>query len=133
MATLESVPGYATLLARHPPRVIRTEAENEHFTQLLEALDARSEELSPAERELADLLTLLIEDFEERSFELPKASPLEVVQFVMEQHNLRQKDMLDIFGSPSIASEVLSGKRELSKEHIRRLCDRFHLPADLLL
>jgi len=51
----------------------------------------------------------------------------------MEQHKLRQKDMLDIFGSPSIASEVLSGKRELSKEHIRRLCDRFHIPADLLL
>lgn len=133
MASLGSVPGYATLLVKHPPRVIRTEAENAHFTGLLEALDARGEALTSAEKEMAELLTLLIEDFEERSYELPKASPLEVVRFVMEQHDLRQKDMLDIFGSPSIASEVLSGKRELSKEHIRRLCDRFHLPADLLL
>jgi HTH-type transcriptional regulator/antitoxin HigA len=50
----------------------------------------------------------------------------------MEQHELRQKDLLDVFGSASVASEVLSGKRELSKEHIRRLADRFSVPVDLL-
>ncbi len=48
MASLESVPGYATLLFKHPPRVIRTEAENAHFTELMEALDAQSETLSSA-------------------------------------------------------------------------------------
>jgi HTH-type transcriptional regulator/antitoxin HigA len=51
----------------------------------------------------------------------------------MEQHSLKQKDLLDIFGSPSVTSEVLSGKRELSKEHIRRLADRFSIPAEMLL
>jgi HTH-type transcriptional regulator/antitoxin HigA len=51
----------------------------------------------------------------------------------MEQHGLKQKDLLDIFSSASVTSEVLSGKRELSKEHIRRLCDRFSISADLLL
>lgn len=133
MATVESVPGYAKLLARHPPRVIRTEAENEYFTQMLESLDARSEHLSAAEKELADLLTLLIENFEAQSYALPKASPLDMVRFMMEQHGLRQRDMLDVFGTASIASEVLNNKRELSKEHIRKLCDRFHISADLLL
>ncbi len=49
----------------------------------------------------------------------------------MDQHHLRQKDLLDVFGTPSVASEVLSGKRDLSKEHIRRLSERFSVPVDL--
>jgi HTH-type transcriptional regulator/antitoxin HigA len=80
---------------------------------------------------MADLLTLLIEDFEERQYQLPRTSPLEALRFLMDQHHLRQKDLLDVFGTPSVASEVLSGKRELSKEHIRRLSERFSVPVEL--
>lgn len=112
-------------------RVIRTEAENEHFIGLLEDLDRRHASLTRAERELAELLTLLVEDFEERQYQLPKASPLEALRFLMDQQGLRQKDLLDVFSTPSIASEVLSGKRELSKEHIRRLSGRFSVPVEL--
>ncbi len=126
-----AIPAYPALLAKHPPRVIRTRSENEHFTRLLEDLDRRHTSLTRAERELADLLTLLIEDYEERQYELPRASPLEALRFLMDQHHLRQKDLLDVFGTPSIASEVLSGKRELSKEHIRRLSERFSVPVEL--
>jgi len=133
MNALAVIPDYSALLAKHPPKIIRTEAENEHYTSILYELDQRIEHLSAAERELADLLTLLIEDFEAKHYELPKASPLEVVRFLMDQHSLKQKDLLDIFGNASITSEVLSGKRELSKEHIRRLTDRFSVPAELLL
>ena len=49
----------------------------------------------------------------------------------MDQHNLKQKDLTDIFGTPSITSEVLSGKRELNKEHIRRLSQRFGVSPEL--
>lgn len=49
----------------------------------------------------------------------------------MDQHGLRHKDLLDVFGTPSIVSEVLSGRRELSKEHIRRLSGRFHLSPEI--
>lgn len=45
----------------------------------------------------------------------------------MEAHNLRQKDLLDVFGTESIVSEVLRGKRELTKQHIRRLSKKFHV------
>jgi hypothetical protein len=72
-----AIPAYPALLAKHPPRVIRTRAENQHFTRLLEDLDRRHISLSRAERELGDLLTLLIEDYEERQYQLPRASPLE--------------------------------------------------------
>jgi HTH-type transcriptional regulator/antitoxin HigA len=123
---------YAAVVSRHPPRIIRSEAENERCTAVLEELDQRYDDLSRAEREFAELLTLLIEDFESKHSTLPKASPVDVVRFLMEQHELRQKDLLDVFGSASVASEVLSGKRELSKEHIRRLADRFSVPVDLL-
>ena len=61
-------------------------------------------------------MTLLIEDFEERHYQLPRAKPLEVLQFLMDQHDLLQKDLADVFGTPSIVSEVLSGKVGLRRE-----------------
>jgi HTH-type transcriptional regulator / antitoxin HigA len=87
--------------------------------------------LTPQEKDLADLLTLLIEDFEEKHYQLPKASPLEAITFLMDQHGLRQKDLVDVFGTPSIVSEVLSGKRDLNKEHIIRLSKRFRVSPEL--
>lgn len=56
-----------------------------------------------------------------------------MIRFLREQHGLKQKDLLDVFGNASVNSEALSGKCELSKEHIRRSCDRFSISADLLL
>ena len=85
----------------------------------------------PKEAELADLLTLLIENYEEKHYQLPKSSPLEMLQFLMDQHGLKQKDLIDVFGTPSIVSEVLNSKRELSKEHIRRLSARFKVSPEL--
>lgn len=124
-------PAYSKLLARVGPKVIRTEQENEHFLEMLSQLDTRGTRLSKEEKELVELLTLLIEDFEERHYALPKAPPLEVLQFLMEQHNLRQADLLDVFKTRSIASEVMSGKRELTKEHIRLLSQRFHVSPEV--
>jgi HTH-type transcriptional regulator / antitoxin HigA len=49
----------------------------------------------------------------------------------MDQHHLRQKDLVDVFGTPSIVSEVLSGKREMNKDHIERLSQRFHVSPEL--
>ena len=124
-------PEYSALLTRFPPKVIRTEKENETYTKILYELDRRSKTLTRAEKELAELLTLLIEDFEERQYQLPQTKPLDVLSFLMAQHGLRQKDLVDVFGTPSIVSEVLSGKRELNKEHIKRLSERFHVSPEL--
>jgi HTH-type transcriptional regulator / antitoxin HigA len=90
--------------------VIRTEKENEACTELLYELDRRSKKLTSAEKERAELLTLLIEDFEDRHYQLPGAKPLEVLQFLIDQQGLLQKDLADVLGTPSIVSEVLSGK-----------------------
>jgi HTH-type transcriptional regulator/antitoxin HigA len=131
MSTLTVSPEYSALLKKFPPKVIRTEKENEAYTEILYELDQRSKKLTPAENELARLLTLLIEDFEARHYQLPRAKPLEVLQFLMDQHGLLQKDLAGVFGTPSIVSEVLSGKRELNKDHIKRLSRRFHVSPEL--
>jgi HTH-type transcriptional regulator/antitoxin HigA len=130
MSTLRVSPEYGALLKKVPPKVIRTERENEAYTEVLYELDQRSKRLTAAEKELAELLTLLIEDFEEKRYRLPRAKPLDVLRFLMEQHSLLQKDLADVFGTRSIVSEVLSGKRELNKEHIARLSARFHVSPE---
>jgi HTH-type transcriptional regulator / antitoxin HigA len=131
MSALTVSPEYTALLKKVPPKVIRTERENETYSEILYDLDRRSKRLSQAEKEFAELLTLLIEDFEAKHYQLPRSKPLDVLRFLMEQHNLLQKDLADIFGTPSIVSEVMSGKRELNKEHIRRLAARFHVSPEL--
>ena len=131
MSTLTVSPEYGALLKKVPPKVIRTEKENEAYTEVLYELDRRSRSLTAAEKELAELLTLLIEDFEEKRYRLPRAKPVDMVRFLMEQHGLLQKDLVDVFGARSIVSEVLSGKRELNKEHIARLSARFHVSPEV--
>jgi len=124
-------PEYATLLAKTLPAVIRSEKENEHYIALLEELDQKGSKLTSAEQRLAELLTLLIEDFEERHYALKPATPIAALEELMAANELKQKDLLDIFGTPSIISEVLSGKRKLTTEHIRKLARRFHVPTDI--
>jgi len=131
MSTLTVSPEYGALLKKVAPKVIRTERENEAYTEVLYELDRRSKSLTAAEKELADLLTLLIEDFEEKRYPIPRAKPVDIVRFLMEQHSLLQKDLVDVFGTRSIVSEVLSGKRELNKEHIARLSARFHVSPEV--
>jgi len=131
MSTLTVSPEYSALLRKVPPKVIRTERENEMYTEILYDLDRRGKTLTAAEKEMAELLTLLIKDFEENRYRLPRAKPLGALRFLIEQHGLKQKDLVDVFGAPSIVSEVLSGKRELNKDHIRRLSARFHVSPEL--
>ena len=122
---------YASLLRSTLPAVIRSEAENDRCIRLLEELDGKGGRMSAAERRMAELLTLLIEDFEEKHYALKAASPVEVLSELMLANNLKQKDLVDIFGTPSIISEVLHGKRQLTTEHLRRLSRRFHVSPEV--
>jgi len=108
-------PHYTNLLSRIPPKIIRTEKENEQYRQALYELERRSKPLTPEEEELADLLTLIIEDFEDRQYELPHASPTQVLAFLMEQQGLTIEDLSAVVHS---AGDVLSGDRELTTAEI---------------
>jgi HTH-type transcriptional regulator / antitoxin HigA len=124
---------YASLLSSSSPAVIHSEKENEHYTALLEELDHRPGKLTPAEQRLAELLTLLIEDFEEKHYSVNPATPIQALEELMEAIRLKQKDLVNIFGTPSIISEVLNGKRKLTTDHIRKLSRRFHVSPELFI
>jgi HTH-type transcriptional regulator / antitoxin HigA len=122
---------YASLLTKTLPSVIGSEAENERYISVLEDLDHKGSRITAAERRLAQLLTLLIEDFEEKHYALEAGSALDVLTELMLANNLKQKDLVDVFATPSIVSEVLRGKRKLTAEHIRRLSRRFHVSPEV--
>ncbi len=130
MSALTISPAYVQLLARTPPKVIRTEAENDHYVHALYVLEQKSR-LTREEKELSDLLTLLVEEFEERRYRLPRATPAQALAFLMEQRGLKQKDLVDIVGARSTISEVMTGKRELTKGQIRRLSNHFHVSPEI--
>ena len=121
---------YGKLLQKTLPGVIKSDEQNERYIRMLETLTDR-DHLSAEEQNLVELLTLLIEKYEEQHYTLKRVSPVAALRQLMEANGLKQKDLLDIFRSEGITSEVLRGKRELSKEHIRRLSKRFHVSPEL--
>jgi HTH-type transcriptional regulator / antitoxin HigA len=115
---------YADLLSKAQPEVIHDECQYEAALGRLESLTSK-ERPSDAEKKLVELLSLLIDDFEAKHYSLPKAGPIDVIRHLMEENHLRQKDLVDVFGTESIVSDILNGKRDLTKEHIRKLSERF--------
>ena len=123
---------YAELLRAALPHVIHTAAENQRCTDVLEGL-LRRKKRSSEEKRLAELLTLLIEEFETKEYGPLHAGPIDILRHLMDANGLRQVDLLDVFGTASVISEVLKGKRELSKAHIAKLSERFHVSPALFL
>jgi HTH-type transcriptional regulator / antitoxin HigA len=123
---------YGQLLRRTLPHVIRTEEEHDRLTNELLRLDER-ENPSAEERELAELLTVLIDDYEERRYPIRRAEPRQTLRHLMEARGLTQKDLWKVFGSKGITSEVFHGKRAVSKAQAKRLATFFNVGADLFI
>jgi HTH-type transcriptional regulator / antitoxin HigA len=134
MSTLTTLDekSYGQLLRRTLPHVIRTEEECARLTDELMRLDER-DDLTVEESELAKLLTVLIDDYEERRHSIPKAKPQEVLKHLMEARNLTQKDLWKVFGSKGITSEVFHGKRAISKAQAKKLAQFFHVGVELFI
>ena len=125
---------YGFLLAQTLPAVIETEADNERMLEAVNQLMSKGEDrLAPEEQTLLRLMVRLIEDFEAQAYALEPGPPHLTLQRLMEARGLRQKDLLPIFGSDGIASEVCNGKRGISKTHAKKLAAYFGVPLDLLI
>ncbi|HKV41366.1 MAG TPA: transcriptional regulator [Blastocatellia bacterium] len=124
---------YGRLLARTLPKAIETEGENERALAVIERLMDRAGRRSPEESALLKLLLKLVQDFETAAYPIPNATGREVLLHLMEARGLRQRDLLPVFDSSGITSEVVSGKRAISKTHARKLSEFFHVPADLFI
>jgi HTH-type transcriptional regulator / antitoxin HigA len=124
---------YKQLIAEVPPKVIHSEKENRYYLAKLEELNNRWNELTQAERDLYDTLGVLVEDFEKKTYKTRAATPIEAIKELMAANALKQKDLIGVFETASVASEVLKGKRALTTDHIRRLGRRFNISPAIFL
>jgi HTH-type transcriptional regulator/antitoxin HigA len=126
------MPNPAKMIAKGAPHVIHNDAELQAYTEALFELTAL-EKPSPSEEEAIELLTLLIERYEEERYAVPASDPISVVRFLLEHGNLTQRSLIPEFGSESAVSMFLSGQRGLTLEQVKKLCIRFKLRADVFL
>jgi len=116
----------AEMIERGAPHLIRDEDQLENYTKALFCL-TEIPNPTPSQVEAIELLTLLIERYEEEHYAIPDASAPDVLRFLLERHGLKQRDLAAEIGGESVVSEVLSGKRKLNASHIELLSKRFHV------
>ncbi len=124
---------YGRLLSKALPTIIRTEEENERALLLVEKLFAKGDNLTFEENALLELLVKLIADFEEEYYPIRDARPQEVLAELMAARDLKQKDLTEVFGSKSRASEAISGKCEISKSQAKALAGYFNVSVELFI
>jgi HTH-type transcriptional regulator / antitoxin HigA len=122
----------AKMMTKGAPHVIHNDEELEAYTNALFRLTAL-ENPSRAEQEAIELLTLLIERYEETSYPIPKGDAVSVVRFLLEHQDLTQRDLVPEFGSESAVSMFLARQRKLTLEQVRKLSKRFKLPVGVFV
>lgn len=80
-----------------------------------------------------EVLTTLVEAYEEQFYKIDASDPVEAIKFRMQQEGLKQKDLVAIVGSKSRVSEILNRKRKLTIQMIRNLHNQLHIPVESLL
>ncbi len=112
-------------------KLIKSEEEYREALLILEHIfDAKT---GTPESDEADLLALLIDEYEKIQYPIAAPDPIEAIKIRMEEMQLKQKDLVEEIGSKSRVSEVLHRKRKLTVEMIRRLATRLNLPLSLLI
>ena len=118
-------PAYMVLIRRFPLRPLRTAAELDEASGVVDALSDR-DNLSPAESDYLDVLGDLVERYEDEHVEMPHVGDGTMLRSLMEEKGVRQADVARGTGiSKTVLSLVLNGKRELTREHIRVLSTYF--------
>jgi len=123
---------YAALLRDSRPRIITTEEENERALRLVDRL-MKKKELSLEENTLYDLLIALITAFENKAYPIEELSAGETLRELMEARGLRQKDLEGVIGSKGVVSEIVNGKRSISKEQAKALGRLFDVSPALFI
>ena len=117
---------YLNLIIDFPPRPIVSEEEFYATPSVINKLLDKPE-LTTEEEEYLDVLGLLIDDYEEKQDLIPDIYGVELLKVLISENNLKQKDLVFIFKTESIVSEILKGKRQLNKDHIEKLANYFHV------
>jgi HTH-type transcriptional regulator/antitoxin HigA len=131
MRALDPV-AYGKLLAAELPQPIQNDREFERMVARLEELDFAKRQLTREEEALREILVALIEVYDDK-FSLPEQPPHEMVKYLMEQRGLKQADLVPVLGSRAQVSDLVNGKRGISKAQVKKLAEYFGVSAELFL
>jgi HTH-type transcriptional regulator/antitoxin HigA len=126
---------YLDLVREFPLRPLRSKGDYDRAAAMLDRLAVRSDsDLDEGESDYLETLSILIEAYDREHYPMPtrKRSPVETLKFLMKQNQMSTIGLGELLGSKGLASEILHGKRELSKAHIRKLARRFGIDPGLL-
>ncbi len=124
---------YGALLMSALPQVIESEAELERAEEIINGLLSKGENLSPEEEKLLDLVSDLVEKYEDEHYPMPELSPNDFLKCLMQEREIKQSDLLPVFGSSGVASEVVNGKRSISKAQAKKLAEFFKVSVELFI
>lgn len=117
---------YVDLLNEFPPRPIRSEQEFIAVQKVVDTLlDAKR--LSTDQKEYLNLLGMIIYEHEEKNVKIPDIHGVDLLNILIEEWGLKQKELIPIFKTESIVSAILNGHRQLTVEHIQKLAELFHV------
>jgi len=112
-------------------KAIKTEQD---YNQSLERLEKIFHaKINTPEGDEAEVISILIEKYEDEHYPIGMPDPIEAIKFRMEQMNMKQKDLADIVGFTSRVSEILNKKRKLTLSMIRKLSAKLHIPTEVLI
>lgn len=112
-------------------KIIKTEEEYDKALERLEVIfDA---EPGTQEGDELELLSLLIKNYEDEHYPIPDPDPIEAIEFIMEQTDMKPKDLVGIIGDKASVSKILNRKRKLTLEMIRNLNEALKIPFEALL
>jgi HTH-type transcriptional regulator/antitoxin HigA len=124
---------YTEMLVKYQPKLIKTEVENEQALTVIEELMHKANR-TLEEDELYQLLILLVEKFEREYYLTGQtANPQSILLLLIEQKAIKKSDLVDVIGSEGVVSEVVSGKRILSKNQAEALAEFFNVSAELFI
>jgi HTH-type transcriptional regulator / antitoxin HigA len=132
-ATLLDERQYRKLLDESLPVVIRTAAEYDRLLATARSLMEKPEDqISEEEGRLLELLSILIEDYENRAHPLPKAEPHKMLAYLLEERGMKPSDLWTVLPKSRV-SEILSGRRSIRKAQARHLAEVLRVPIDLFV
>lgn len=123
---------YGALLAEVQPKLITTEEENEKALLVVEKL-MHSQNRTIEENQLLALLVVLIERFEDEHYQLNSSTPHSMLSHLIEARGIKQSDLIGVIGSKGVVSEVVNGKRAISKAQSKALGKFFGVSPALFI
>lgn len=123
---------YRRIVTRELPRPIRSNKEYEVYLRRIERLMQKPSR-SAAESQFLELLSILVERYEEEHYPIEASEPRIALRELMTANDVSQSEIARLLGSSGVTSEILSGKRELSKNQIKKLSQRFGVSPALFL